>query len=322
MRNGRIVRAEARLPQRSLPCEGCGIGDLSAYDPVRDRALWASYDVSGRSEGLRGLSVVGPERQLATLSCPDDFACRPGEFLWDRGVTLGPAADELTLESADRVVQVISYDGAVRHTLDLSAPLKRHEGVDALAWSPDGSRLAVVTKGGHGSGGEARIWLFARDGSRPVLVHTSSYPEASLRLRPPCRRARGCDFARLTYVSHPSWSPNGSRLGFVESFYRIGGDCRCEAVVAIRAVALALPDAGEDDPGTARTLYQVVRSRDSMTYVENLMWSPDGARVALRTSDGILELSPDDRTVLARDPRLRWRLAGNPTWLIWPARHR
>jgi dipeptidyl aminopeptidase/acylaminoacyl peptidase len=88
---------------------------------------------------------------------------------------LGPGAEELTLRSSHHDVQVIGYDGRRRITIDLSALLDGHSAVQEIVWSPDGSRLAVVTREVHEGGHDLDIWLVDRDGGDPQRVHTAAY---------------------------------------------------------------------------------------------------------------------------------------------------
>ena len=292
---GRIVAAEQAFKPGPPPCDGCSDpAFLKAYDAATDRALWSFYDLDDQADGavqVGGLTVVGPDDHRATLACGDQFACRPDDDLWTSAVTLGPGSEEITIETADRQLQVIRYDGEVRQTLDLAADFDRYERVDALAWSPDRRRLAVQTSAN-------RIWLFDRDGGEPVLAHTAAFPDSLL-------PAKG-EFARLTYLRGLAWSADGTMLGLIEehaTFLR-----SMETPLSLEAVAIQVPGAGQDGPGTATTLFQYNTGRGNTFFGGQVLWSPDGTRVAVRIRDGIVELSPDDGSVLARRPAVRGSL--------------
>ncbi len=312
-RNGRIVRAEEHLPPGTPTCPGCSdVGFLKSYDPVTDRALWSFYDLADVADGatqLGAVSLVGPEGELAALACPGDFACRPEEDLWTSGMTLGPGPEQLTIETADDRVAVIGLDGTVRRTLDLSAGLDRDEQVDALAWSPDRSRLAVLVS----VGGEKRIRLFDRDGGRSVLAYTS---DSVTDLLPESEYS-------IAYVSDLAWAPGGSRLAVVAEYTRF--EDTGEETVLRQAVAIDVAEAGEEPAGRPTTLYtyetiQEITRLEEQIAGGSFLWSPDGTRAAVLDDDVILELSAADGEVLARHPADRLRRKSDVGWLIWPAR--
>jgi len=312
MVNGRIQGIEDYLARARPACDDCYL-EGGAFDPETGALL-----VTSRRRGsgrLVGLSVVGADRSLADLSCREDLPCRgPG----DGAQALGPGADELTVLSSRHEVQVIGYDGTRRRTIDLSALLDGSTEVRELAWSPDGGRLAVTTRE-LGSGLVSRIWLVNRDGADPQLVHTASYDGPS-------------GGTPLTYIWSLGWSPDGRRLGFVEEQARLYS--LSEESLSIRAVSLLLPERGQQGPGTPTTLYEyVTRPFDEAAF----LWSPDGTRVAVRTRDrllelsahgtrrsfkdcdGVLVLSPEDASVLARHSFACAEQSFSWSPLIWPA---
>jgi dipeptidyl aminopeptidase/acylaminoacyl peptidase len=160
--------------------------------------------------------------------------------------------------------------------------------------------------------GEARIWLFDRDGGNPVVAYTSDYPESLL--------PEG-DFAPLAHLFDLAWSPDGSRLGFVEDYSSLGAGQ--EVAVQTRAVAIDVSAAGT---GPATELY-VYDTEQATTRIEDqitggaFLWSADGARVAVLDGDQILELSAEDGSVLARQPADALRSTDDVGWLVWPAEH-
>jgi len=103
----------------------------------------------------------------------------------------------------------------------------------APAWSPDGARIAYVTRGD--------LWVADADGThRALFLHSSDQPAWS----PDGRRIAftragdvltirvdGTDERRLGVGAHPAWSPDGQRLAFdrdgeVFSARWYGGDAR------------------------------------------------------------------------------------------------
>lgn len=159
--NGRITSVQKHLKARAPDY------DWRAFDSASDTGLFVSYfTCDACAEGVESLTVVGPAGPVSTLTCPGALPCRPDQGAFSFPATLGPGADEVTVESGQHILQVIGYDGTVRRTLDLTATLASFDDIRKLAWSPDGSRLAVATGG-------TRIWLVEGDGA-PQLTHSSA----------------------------------------------------------------------------------------------------------------------------------------------------
>lgn len=305
MVNGRIQSGDDYLGRVGGPCDGCEEADALAFDQGTGRLLLAWPDSDFRH--IERLRVIGRDGELAELACPDDFDC--GQLLANPLATFGPGADEFSVEVAERKIQVVGYDGAVRRTVDVSAALG-DETVYGIAWSPDGRRLALVTRAAPvtGRGFVNNIWLVDPDGHDPQLVYTASSTEAL--------RKGNSSFA---YVGSLVWSPDGKRLGFIEE-HELGHRGGRVEQRSIQAVSLLVPEPGQGGLGAARTLYDYTTLP---YYHAALVWSPDGARVAVRSFGQVLELSADDGSVLARHPFVE---RDDPTEdlppLVWPARHR
>jgi hypothetical protein len=292
MVNGRIQGIEDYLARVRPPCDACSV-DGVAFDQRTGALLVASR----RGAALVRLSVVGADGLLADLSCPDDYACRGVR----RGSeTLGPGADELTVRRHHEV-QVIGFDGALRRTIDLSSVLDGSSQLGDLAWSPDGSRLAVTTRD-LSSGQSSHLWLVNARGGDPQLVHTAAYTGP-------------LSGAPLGYIWSLEWSPDGHRLGFIEEQARLAN--MSEESLSLQAVALLLPGPGQQGPGTPRTLYDYgARPFDDAAF----LWSPDGTRAAVRDRDQVIEVSAEDGTVLARHSYGCTMRTGPCSPLIWTAK--
>lgn len=225
-----------------------------SFDAAADKGLFVCCDGS-----LRRVSVVGPDGPLATLTCARQLHCSRDDRL-SFAAGLGPGTDEVTVESGDRTVQVLAYDGRVRRALSLDAVLPPAQVIRRLAWSPDGSRVAVVTEP-PGDGFERDVWLFDSRGA-----------------------------GRLAYSGKiwalGGWSPDGQSLLVDVYVGQTGAD----------VVRLDLQPGGRNTV-TARTLY---RSNRHFDWAGNLAWSPDGTRVAVRTGGDIVEISAEDGTELVR----------------------
>jgi hypothetical protein len=292
LRNGQITDAQRFF--------GVKTGDYTwrAFDPESESGLFATGT---------GLTVVGPSGPLATLTCARDLQCSP-DYTWQsHASTLGPAADEVTVASADATAQVIGFDGTVRRTIDLMATTTGGGEVAGLQWSADGSRLAVVTRQsvGEDDATVTRAWVVNREGGDAQLAYSLWLDQIS-----PIRHA-GPDYDGEGHIWTPSgwgWSPDGQSL--LLDVWTPGQRTEYGADV----VVLQVPPEG---PATAQTLYHSNRHFD---WAGNVAWSPDGTRIAVRTKvpgplfkHRITEISAEDGSVIAQHPHIN-------DWVIWPAR--
>ena len=187
--NGRITSVQKHL--------GTDASDYQwrAFDSASDTGLYVSYDpCNDCAEKVESLTVVGPAGPVSTLACIDALPCPPDEDWLSYPATLGPGANEVTVQSGDRTLRVIGYDGAVRRTLDLTGALDLADDIRKLAWSPDGRRLAVATA--------LDIWLVEGDGD-PQLADSSM-------------------FGRIWSLG--GWSPDGQSLLVDRYVGRTGAD--------------------------------------------------------------------------------------------------
>lgn len=261
--NGRITSVQGHLGTDA------GSYQWRAFDSASDKRLFVSYVPCDDCavEEVEGVTVAGPAGPVSTLACPGDLPCLPNETWLSYPATLGPGADEVTVESGDRTLQVIGYDGTVRRTLDLTATLDFLDDIRKVAWSPDGSRLAVLT----GGTGAEDIWLVEGDGD-PQLAYSSTFG---------------------TIWSLGGWSPDGQSL-LVDQL--VGpGPYGADVVVLHRS------SAGPSPAMSPQTLY---RSNRHFDWAGNVAWSPDGTRIAVRTRNSIVEISAEDGSVLARHPHI------------------
>lgn len=299
LRNGRITTAERYLGEQ---VHGY---DWRAFDPVSGRALL--FLRPGEGNGSRsGLAVLGRSGPVATLTCGPELPCGPpGD--WGLSVaTLGPGVDEVTVAVGGRVAKVVGHDGTVRRRIDLAPTLTPRSQVRGLRWSPDGGRLAVLTDQYAADGSEVawratRVWLVDREEADARLAYTflSRGHEPG--------EADVPDFDGRGTIWLPgwgwSWSPDGRAL--LLDVLTGGPDGTADGPAV---VVLHLPADGA--AADAQTLYRSDRIFD---WWGNVAWSPDGTRIAVRTSDHITELSAADGSVIARHPHRNG-------WIIWPTR--
>ena len=286
--NGHLARAEDLFARALEPCSII-TADYELATPGADCVIWAHDVDAAAGIGLfeenptdTGNDPNGPAFVTTLRVATQDGVI--GQFPSPyEGVDaeLGPGPDEISLPHG-REITVVGFDGSERRSIDLSAVLVPPEGdrigeeIRSLEWSPDGTRVAVVSRLHSAEGMSSQIWIVDRDGGQPQLVHTATNTEPVPANNTP-----------LAYIWSVAWSPDGGSLGFIEEFAYIGGT---EVAQSRRAAILTLSGSGAAVP---RTLYDYPSS--TVFDEAEILWSPDGARVALRVPDQVLELSADGR---------------------------
>jgi len=300
LRNGQITDAQRYLGAHAMDY------DWRSFDPVSETGLY----VRNRGHDVQGLRVVGRSGPVAMLTCARDVPCSSeGSYR----ASLGPGPDEVTVASGDHTLQVIGFDGTVRRTLDLGATTTGNGGVGGLRWSPDGSRLAVVTfHRPRGHVAVSQLWLADRQGGNARLAYSLVVD----RREPPTHTGPGFDGeGQIGTTSGWGWSPDGQTL-----LLDVSHGTLSSGIVSIDVVLLHLQPDGAKEPVVARTLFRSTRHFD---IAGNVAWSPDGTRIAVRTrvpgttslQHRITEISAEDGRVIAQHP-------DTPGWLVWPARGR
>lgn len=299
LRNGRITTAERYLQE-----EHRGY-DWREFDPVSDTALLLVRPGEGRGPA-GGLAVLGRSGPVATLTCGRALRCGPAGDSAFSVAALGPGADEVTVAPGARMAKVIGHDGALRRRIDLAPTITAGGRVRGLRWSPDGDRLAVLTE--HDAPPASvvawratRVWVLDRGGDARLaytFLASGHHPRAF----------EAPDFDGRGTIWFPgggwSWSPDGRALLLDVLTGGANGTADGPAVVVLQ-----LPPDGAAGPARARTLYRSDRLFD---WWGNIAWSPDGTRIAVRTSRHVMEVSAEDGRVLARHPH-------DAGWIIWPA---
>lgn len=269
MRNGRIITSVN------------GMQEWQAFDQDTGLFFFFSY-LTERA------SVIRQDGPVGVFDCPPSADC-------EMAPTFGPGPDELTVPRDDRSVLVIAFDGTVRHTLDISPVVTQDQRITDLAWSPDGSRIAISIEPDCDSSSdpcEGKVWIVERDGGEPQLVFTERAPdEVDLEWGSP-------EFT----LGELAWSPDGRSLTLlVASFFPEG---YASNGVWPRLVALRLQPG---QPVRAETLH-VYDDVDmpawniawEWRFYFASAWSPDGTRIAVTSKGGIAEISAEDGHVLAR----------------------
>lgn len=283
----------------------------NGFDPASGSFLYVS---AGSPTRIWVLDEDGHERA--------DFAC--GWEACGRGAVPGPGADEVTLVVWDGAqgwdvperLQVTAWDGTARDTIDISAAFSHdadgavEQVLIALAWSPDGRRLAVhtVPRPGCDSVQEpcaAQVWTFDRQGRDPRLVYTAPSDDS---VEPGSWwQPRSGDLA---------WSPDGRSLGVLVLPSPLGNPDWPRLVVLRFS-----PD------GTVRadTLHHYDRAGPPDSYISQMdygatfpfAWSPDGTRIAVAGEGGVEEISAEDGQIVARHPGVGTDGEGHSHDLAW-----
>jgi dipeptidyl aminopeptidase/acylaminoacyl peptidase len=259
MRNGRILHQNAD--------NGFWQGYTAPPPPPggEESYHWDAFDQDTGSflyaaESRPHVWVVGEGGLVAEFDCPPSSGCEQNQM-----GTFGPGPDEITVPSADFLsAHVIGFDGTLRDTLDISR-FFQGQIISDLAWSPDGSRLAVSTQNTtrcDRSGGPCgRVWIFDRDGSEPQLAYTD----------------RTTRFGGLRDLA---WSPDGDNVALLVGPQ--GGLCTGRMLwprLVVLRVAPGEPDRAEtlkvydDEPNATVCILS-----DHYHLAFPFAWSPDGTR--------------------------------------------
>ena len=204
-------------------------------------------------------------------------------LLLEMGVTgmnaLGPGPQEVsTVDRASGELRVLGYDGATRDTLNLRDAVAG-EMPSSIAWSPDGSRLAVSTdcELPPTAACPARVWIMDRDGGNPTVVYSEPAPRG---------RVEGTSLKPL--IRELTWSPDGNTLAFIVHSDNCGA--AIDAGVRPRLVNLRVQSGR---PPGAKTLhvYDDIDCHGDLFPVHypshfNYAWSPDGTRLAVTSGGG------------------------------------
>lgn len=299
--NGRLARAE-----ELFDVEPCTLitADYEYADPAAECSIRA-HDVD-ESAGIglfeeyvtdSGNDADGPPPTTLRVATADEVIERFRSPYEGSDAKLGPGTDEISLAQGQEIT-VVAFDGSIERTIDLSSVLAPPAGdwpaeeILSVEWSPDRTRFALVSRVVTDDGMSSRLWIADRDGGQPQLVHTATN---TLEVPP--------NQTPLAYLWSVTWSPDGGSLGFIEELAYIGAS---EHAQTRRAAILSLSESGASVP---RTMYDYP---DEQVFDEaEIVWSPDGTRLALRVPNQVLELSAEDGQVLERHPMI----AGKLVWL-------
>jgi hypothetical protein len=232
-------------------------------------------------------TLVGKDGELAHLECPFASGCGGLD-------SFGPGPREVSLvDRPGRELRVVGYDGTARETIDLPDALAGQT-PSSVAWSPDGSRLAVSSDCERAPADcRAQVWIMDRDGGNPREVHSEPAPTA---------RVEGQSLRPL--LRELSWSPAGTTLAFIVHTDDCGA--ASDAGVSPRLVTVGI-QAGRATGAHTLHVYDDIDCHGDLFPVHygshyNFAWSPDGTRLAVTTAAGFSEIAATDGQVLARHP--------------------
>ena len=190
-------------------------------------------------------------------------ADRDSDRLWyERDHAWSPDSSRLALNWGG-VVYLIDADGSnMRLVLKDYNRVRGDVGNNSLRWSPDGSRLSFV--------------INISKEPRLAAIH----PESVI-------YAIGADGSNLTriyqgeHISSPTWSPDGSRIAFVESTRTDGGS-------ALFSTRTASPDGG-----VPTTLHETVDVFDRYIEMKEASWSSDGTKLLVSVANSARVVNAD-----------------------------
>ena len=214
-------------------------------------------------------------------------------------------------------LQIISWDGTVRDTVDISAAFTRDANgtaertLAALAWSPDGSHLAVGTQGAErcnpyevAQGRLVRCPRARRSVTSAAPRCGSSTGTAATRswcTPPPPADPTDGEHRQPPVLAGLGWSPDGRSLAVSIATPPLGRPTwpqlialRFESGEPVRADVLHV----YDDVVAAGT--QLVYEEDYTRFA--FAWSPDGTRIAVTGSGSVVEISAERRPRPGRHP--------------------
>jgi Tol biopolymer transport system component len=172
-------------------------------------------------------------------------------------------------------IDVMRANGTAARVLRVMDGAHHVPGPSTLSWSPDGTRLAFSLIGGAETCGQ-NIYVMNADGSglKALTNAVGAHPTSN---------------------SHPSWSPDGTRIAFVTSpwvrtrFSTAQGEgTRC-GPVAPPSISVMRSD------GTDVRAVTTWPAGTSLAYPGDLWptWSPDGSQIAFSHNDGVSMIGAD-----------------------------
>ena len=289
--NGIIIDSIGGDPPSTAPTRLPAVTDTraapypvwAAFDQDSSRFLFGSGGPAPQDLFIVHVLEPGLDQPVARIHCR--LQC-PAPSVVGPNTSFGPGPNEVTLtvrhSMGEVKADVYGFDGSLREVIDLSAVLDG-SGIAGLAWSPDGSRLAVSTFTGSSepycSGVPdcaARVWIIDPAANEPELLLEQRMPQLA-DPNPPL-------------LTHLAWSPDGGRLGLLKGTY-YPDSTNPPQLLGIDVAS-----------GRVNTLYEFDDCGTCNPHREGFAWSPDGTRIAVTSGAGITKLATDG-TLLVRTAR-------------------
>jgi WD40 repeat protein len=301
---------EPGLNGRILFAGDCDFWDEGTAPPrpgVAPYCLWDAFDQDTGSflfvsrPDPRTVWVVGEDGPIAEFDCAGLGIC---DFVINHRGRIafgpGPDPDVVTVPGDDQPqsAQIVDLNGGGA-SRRFSPPLAQWQQITDLAWSPDGSRLAIGTYAQPGYVCDdpcgPNVWISDRERPTWKLVYSERADDDWAGAEP-------------TTIVDLAWSPDGRSLALLSAPDQLGS--AVARGVWPRLVAIRLQpgqpaysdtlhvyddyDWGKKNPGVFVT--------DDVDLHFAFAWAPDGTRIAVTSKGGIAEISAEDGNVLAEHP--------------------
>ncbi len=254
-------------------------GWVNALDISADGMLLATGANDGKiklwqmPEGRALYTLSGHTRSVTQMVFSPNWNRESNQFILASGANDGTVI----------LWQVSKVSGTWRFRLD-----DHPGGVRALAFSPDGKRLAV----GHQEG----IWIWEMRSRTALLVDRYEHgPVGALAYWPAAARETGADLLAAAMTDNAIWLFEGPQV-----VMRLGGHSRPVISLAFSPSGEMLASGSEDERVLIWTLRKLAGSQQIVADVEQTLWhedrirsvtfSPDGTYLAVGAEDDSLQI--------------------------------
>lgn len=272
-----VVDATSR-PRQVL--HGLADGQVAPGEPVGDE-LWAWSSTGAQLAVVHASTLMvtdpstGETTELtSTAGSAADVLRSGGDVVSGESVTSPPAwsPDGTTIVFGARGGSIHAVDATTGElSLMVQLPGPGLDSIDGLAWSPDGSRLAILADDRNGR----QLYAIDADGSDLVLLADLA-PSADPR-------------SHSASISAFDWSPDGSRVAYtIQEWERLTGQGALRLLVGPADASAPPVETVIDEFGPSYPAFWAVPA-----------WSPDGSRIAIGDATGHLSADSPNYVVEA-----------------------